>query len=175
MRRKELSHFAKRGGQLHQFACDGRRSGHRRNRHQWIRCFCFADDWDACGKSHIVIGLGQLGADRQHHIRFGHQRAGGDQGLGRADQQRVRLTQTKRMSCFLSGLTSPNKYAVVKSRAKNKISSKTTKNMPSNLSDSIINIHNNDHNSANSGRLSSLQLILLKMLCRSSIETPPEY
>ena len=86
-----------------------------------------------------------------------------------------RLTQTKRMSCFLSGLTSPNKYAVVKSRAKNKISSKTTKNVPSNLSDSIINIHNNDHNSANSGRLSNFAVNSFKNAMPFVNRNTPDY
>ena len=48
-----------------------------------------AGNLEAAGEGHVVIGLGQLGADRQHHVGFGNQCAGGDQALCRTDQQRM--------------------------------------------------------------------------------------
>ena len=48
-----------------------------------------AGNLEAAGEGHVVIGLGQLGADRQHHVGFSDQCAGGNQALRRTDQQRM--------------------------------------------------------------------------------------
>ena len=48
-----------------------------------------AGDLEAALERHVVIGLGQLGADGQHHIGLGDQRTGSRQRLGRTDLQRV--------------------------------------------------------------------------------------
>ena len=49
-----------------------------------------AGDLKASGKGHVVIGFGQFGANRQHHVGLSHQCPGGHQRLRGADQQRVR-------------------------------------------------------------------------------------
>ncbi|MNH10811.1 hypothetical protein D3C79_703010 [compost metagenome] len=46
-------------------------------------------DLETTLEGHVVVGLGKLGTDRQHHIGFGDQGTGGHQRLGRADLQRV--------------------------------------------------------------------------------------
>ncbi|MNM50463.1 hypothetical protein D3C81_615030 [compost metagenome] len=48
-----------------------------------------AGNLETTGEGDVVVGLGQLGADGQNHVGFGDQRTGGDQALGRTDQQRV--------------------------------------------------------------------------------------
>ena len=45
---------------------------------------------ETAGEGDVVVGLRQLGADRQYHVSFSHQGTGGGQCLRGADQQRVR-------------------------------------------------------------------------------------